>query len=245
MRIFLGLVVVMCFSLSTLVGQGWVDIGIKGGAGLSVMYNDNLWNDRGVDVKFKGGNTYGGKIGINFNNNRAITIDFMSSKIQQAYTFRTPSGNFTINSAYKSFDIPLLYRYNSDYGSYMEVGGQMSMIKSLTETGRPTPYPSLDGMMVEKYYAAVFGFGSYVVGTNNLYLTMGFRMTYGFNDLIDQDGGFNQANYYPFLGSYTPDFPYESYKATNPFTFNFIMELNYDLGYIAKSNCNREAIIFF
>lgn len=245
MRNFLCFVFALCFSFIQMHGQGWIDIGFKGGGGLGMMYNENLWNDRSVEISFKGSNLYGGKVGINFNELHAITVDFLTSKTQQTYKMFTPNGDFSLNYAYKSFDIPVLYRYNSEYGSYMEVGGQLSKIKSVSETGRPTAMVDPQSHMVEKFYGVIFGFGSYMLGTNNLYLTAGFRFMYGVNDLISPAGGKNNLQYYPYAASYTPDPAYLEYKQTHPFTINFILEINYDLGYIVSSNCNRQAVILF
>ena len=104
---------------------------------------------------------------------------------------------------------------------------------SLTTTNR-----SIAKQIIPQYYAAVFGFGANMIGTEGLSLLMGFRFTYGVNDLISKEGGKSQNRYYPMNDSqYTTD--YKSYKATNPLTVRFIVELNFDLGFFAKSKCGK------
>ena len=81
-----------------------------------------------------------------------------------------------------------MYRNNKD-GRYFEVGPLLSRIQSSSRTdsfyGVDAADPFFSSSTLDpKQTGLAFGFGSYVLGTENFGVTMGFRMAYLMTDLF-------------------------------------------------------------
>lgn len=222
--------------------QGWLEAGLKGGYGVSFLINKNFYNDHNFSPKLSFGYMYGGKIGINFNETHAVTIDVTSSMLEQKYNYSTLNSDSTrtIYSGSVSFntlDFLLMYRKASD-GGYIEIGPQYSLISGVKVNdggASGTPAADPESNMIKSYYAAVFGFGGYLVGTENFRITIGFRAAYGLNDIISSTG---KQNNFPV------GFAYSGYKPTNPLTGMMVLEMNFDIGYFARSKCKKRKLRF-
>ena len=260
MRFLLFTVFSLYISLNSFA-QGWVDTGIKGGYGSSALVNPNVWNNTTVEHLLSPAYTFGGKVGLNFNMNYQITLDFLHKGSSQRYLFQ-PELNTVTNGdvrtkwnktvRYSSFDLPLLFRHNSDNGSFFEIGPQFSFMGKINETTDASG-SSVESDVKDNFnstnFGAVVGFGSFLLGSQNTYLVLGFRVHYGLQDLISDKGGKDQTVYYPInnqeLDSYEPGFQFEDYKATNPLSAVVYLEINYDLAYLTRSECKRTALRFF
>lgn len=249
MRFLTFLAVSFLFSLNT-YSQGWIDGGIKGGFGITQLVNKNIWDHSEVVNKITFGNSLGGKLGLNFNLNYQITVDFLYTRANQEFEFQ-PNGNSTTwskNIKYSSFDIPLLFRHNSDNGSFLEIGPQISFIRSF-EQDIDGVNTNIENSFEKTNFGAVVGVGSFMLGSKNLYLVFGIRAHYGFQDLLSNEGGRNSTKYFPVnngeLDSDTETFEFDNYKPTNPLSFMAYLEINYDLAYLARSHCKRTALKFF
>lgn len=233
--------VFLVFTKTLYPQSGWIDAGLKGGYGVNFLVNGNLFSDRYFSPELSFGYMYGGKIGVNFNESHAITIDVTSSMFQQKYNYSVlnPDSSRTTygrSLGFNSLDFLLLYRHSS-YGGYIEIGPQYSMLSKTRWTdGAAVPqYPNVNGFLVNSYYAAVFGFGGYLVGTENFRVTIGFRASYALSDVISPLG---KQNNFPSVT------PYPNYKASNPLTGLMVMELNYDVGYFARTKCKKRKLNF-
>ena len=89
MRFLLFTVFSLYISLNSFA-QGWVDTGIKGGYGSSALVNPNVWNNTTVEHLLSPAYTFGGKVGLNFNMNYQITLDFLH-KDQVSDTYFNPN----------------------------------------------------------------------------------------------------------------------------------------------------------
>lgn len=243
MRKIIVVLATLLLSVNCTYAQGgWFDIGVKGGYGFNFLVNKNFYSDHYFSPKLSGGYMYGGKIGINFNESHALTIDVTSSLFQQKYNYsvlNADSINRTIydrSIAFQTLDVLLLYRHASE-GGYIEVGPQYSMLSNPKWVdGAPNaPYSDVSGFLVKSYYAAVFGFGGYLAGTENFRVILGFRASYSLGDLISPLG---QQNNFP-----SPT-KYDTYKPCNALTGLLVMELNYDVGYFARSKCKKRKLRF-
>lgn len=236
-------------SLNTF-SQAWVDCGIKGGYGATMLTNANIWKEPNVEPLLSGGYSYGGKLGLNFNLNYQITMDFLHRSANQEYLFQpTETENkWTKGIRYNSFDIPLLFRHNSDNGSFLELGPQLSFISKVTETKDDVATDRKD-YFESTNFGAVLGFGSFMLGSNNAYLVFGIRIHYGFQDLISDEAGKNSNTYYPInngeLEVYEAGFSFDEYQKTSPLSALAYLEFNYDLAYLVRSECKRTALRFF
>jgi hypothetical protein len=230
--------------------QKWIDIGAKGMFNSTWILNSNINNDKYAAYDMSFGYGGGGKIGFNFNERNEVTLDILYSTINQKYHSDGVLNKWSreLNLAY--LDLPLLYKSNKE-GTYIEIGPQFSFLMSAKEK---FGFENKDALLdyernpADQYYekkniAAVFGFGSYLFGSENMYVVLGMRVTYGFLDIVSDEGG-KGKEYSPIT---TPDNSNKtsSYRGTNNLTGGFLLEINYDLGYLVSSKCGKRRVIFF
>jgi hypothetical protein len=95
----------------------------------------------------------------------------------------------------------------------------------------------------------VIGVGSFMLGSDNLYLVFGIRAHYGFQDLLSKEGGKGSNTHFPVengeLNEGVEVFKFDKYKRTSPISLLAYLEVNYDLAYLVRSNCKRTALKFF
>ena len=249
MRFLLSSALIFLFSLNTF-SQTWVDCGVKGGYGITNLINSSVWNESKIEPLISTGYAYGGKLGLNFNINYQITVDFIGKSSNQRYLFEPTQtvNKWEKNVNYTSFEIPLLFRHNSDNGSFMEIGPQISFLTGVTETVANNSVDRKDYFETTNF-GAVFGFGSFIFGGDNAYLVFGLRLHYGFQDLLSNAGGKNSTNYFPInngeMDVYESGFEFNSYQPTNPISGLVYLEFNYDLAYLVRSSCKRTVLRFF
>lgn len=237
------------FSLNC-YSQAWVDVGAKGGFGLTQLINANVWEDPLVVNKLSFGNSFGGKLGLNFNLKYQITLDFLYSTSKQTYEFQPSSSEGVWNKdvKYNSFDMPLLFRHNAESGSFLEIGPQISFLSGFTQTQSDTE-TKIDNYFNKTSLGGVIGIGSFMLGSNNTYLVFGVRAHYGFQDILSSEGGKNSNTPFPInngeMNTQEENYEYKDYKSTNPFSVLAYLEINYDLAYLVRSNCKRTALKFF
>ena len=223
--------------------QNWLDIGIKGGYGLTMLYNQNIFDDNAYNHQLSGGYGFGGKLGVNFGESHEVTFDVMSSSFKQGFKYSiidSTDGSPEYNSevTYKALDLILMYRNNNE-GRYFEIGPVLSLIRSGNQSDEFLRYTNADASdsWTKNGYGVAMGFGAYLFGTDNFGITFGARFNYMISDAISQIG---QQNNFPVNKTYN------TYKASHPFSAMIIMEMNYDLGYLAQANCSkRRKIILF
>ncbi len=215
--------------------QTWFDVGLKGGYGLNLMYNKNYFSDNNFTPKMSFGYMYGGKVGFNFNEDHSVTMDVISSAFNQGYYYNrlnadSSRSNYSRSISFNSINILLLYR-KMKAASYFEVGPQYSAILKATGNDDIAGKSDVSGYLAKSYYSLALGFGGFVVGTENFGVTIGFRFSYSLSDAISPEG---KSVHFPSQTNYS------SYSPTNPFTGIMVMELNYDLGFIAKAKCGKK-----
>lgn len=241
MRKLLTLVIVAFLSFNS-YSQSWMDLGLKGGWGLNFLYNKNILDDADMNERFSTGFTFGGKLGWNFNDSHELTIDVMYGKFSQAYKYNVTdsatgaSPEYDRSFSFTGLNFLLLYRHNND-GRYAEIGPMYSTISNVTLTDEFFNTIDYDFKQHANpgYFGLAFGFGGYLVGTENFGITMGARFTYSFGDSFADDG----MNF-PAMKTYT------SYTPSHPITAMLIMEANLDFAYMAKAKCkNKRKLILF
>lgn len=235
------LIAIMLFSINIAFSQTWFDIGLKGGIGTSFMYNSQIFDDQEIVHKFKPGYTFGAKLGFNFIQEHQITFDIMKTTYKQGFTYR-PADWTAVNDAERDYtfgglDMLLMYRANKN-GTYFEVGPQWSTystIKFSDNGGTIFNEDAVADMITKSNFGMAIGFGGYIFGTDNFGVTTGLRFNYMFNDMASSDG--TAANF-PIL---------KDVGKTNP-THNigalFIIEMNYDFGYLVSSRCGQRTKLF-
>ena len=129
-----------------------------------------------------------------------------------------------------------MYRHTKN-ASYFEIGPQISTIKKAVGSDNATNTTNADisGNLVKTYYSAVIGAGGILAGTENFRVILGFRVMYALSDIVSPQG---QSNNFPTGNTYS------SYQKSNPLSAMMVMELNYDLGFFASSNCKKKKTSF-
>lgn len=247
----------LLLSLFTLSGfitnaQFWLDLGIKGGAGPTFLVNKNMMNDRLVEPVLTIGYGYGGKLGLNFNDNHELTFDVMLNKLNQEYsitdTVIKPKTFWTKNLSLSTLDLALLYRFHKN-GTYFEIGPQYSMVRKVSQSNIVTNTTTdAKSYIASSYYSGILGFGSDFIGSQNFSFLIGFRFAYSLSDLLSEAGGKGKPYSFPvndFMKDRSYAVLYDSYTPFKALTAMLIMEFNFDMGYFAKSNCKKKRVRFF
>ncbi len=230
----------------SLYAQGWLDIGLKGGYGLDFLLNKNISNDKTHTMKLSYGYTYGGKLGWNFNDEHAVTLDVLYSGFSQTYDYYkvnpTPDSSKSFyNKSFKfnSLDFLFMYRHVKN-ASYFEIGPQFSTIKkaAITDNRPLSTNGDISDNLVKTYYSAVIGAGGMLAGTENFRVMIGFRLMYVLGDIISPQGQ---------LTNFPSNYNYSTYQKSNPLSAMMVLELNYDLGYFASTKCrsNKKTFLLF
>ena len=241
-RLFLS----ACVSVLALIGfaQGsshfYFDLGLKGGYGLNLLVNKNILNDKHVFSEFSFAPTFGARLGGNFNERHSINIEVLSSSFKQDYTIRTDSLAWNKTIAFKTLDVALLYKKFVE-GTYIEVGPEVAFMSKASETNSVTGNRDITKEVVPTYFAGVFGFGANFLGNDNFCVMAGVRATYSFTDILSDGAG--KSNVYSLNDNFYKS-GYTSYKTTNPLTIRLMIEVSFDMGYFARSNCKKKRTKF-
>lgn len=225
----------------SLYSQSWLEIGLKGGYGLDFLINKNVSSDVTHTSKFSFGYMYGGKLGWNFNEEHAVTFDVLYSGFGKSYEYYmlNPDSSKTFSNksfSFNSLDFLLMYRHIKN-ASYFEIGPQFSTVKKAVGSDDLSNTKNVDisDNLVKTYYSGVIGAGALLAGTENFRVTLGFRVIYAFDDIVSAYG---QNNYFPSGNKY------DTYKKTNPLSAMMVIEFNYDLGFLASTNCKKKKVSF-
>lgn len=225
---------IILFSICTF-SQTWFDAGLKGGYGVNLLYNQNYFNDRNFTPTLSYGYMYGGKIGFNFNEEHSITFDANTSYFNQGFSYSVLNADstrsqFSRNVGFNSLNFLLMYR-KMKASSYVEIGPQYSTVMKARGNDSFSGNSDISPYLAKSYYSLVLGFGGFVMGTENFGITVGMRIAYTLNDIISPQG--QQVNF-------PSPTNYPSYKPSNPVSAMMVMELNYDLGYLASAKCGKK-----
>ena len=238
-KIVLTALVFLVFKIG--FSQTWFDVGLKGGIGTSFMYNSQIFDDQAIVHKFRPGYSFGGKLGFNFIQEHQITFDLMKSTYKQGFTYKpegwTGSSDAVRDITFGGLDMLLMYRANRN-GTYFEVGPQWSTYSTVkfADNGLSVfTEEEVSKMITKSNFGMAIGFGGYIFGTDNFGVTTGFRINYMINDMATEEG--NTANF-PILK------PVGKFNATHNLGVLFVIEMNYDFGYLVSSNCGQRSKLF-
>lgn len=219
--------------------EPFLDLGLKFLVGPS-MYNSNVFTgDTDIyEHKFNSFGFGGGaKIALDFTDNLAIAAEGLYMMNQQVYKLVDPaSGEKVIKSS--AIEIPVMLRYNDGSGGYTEGGYTYSKMLSVTETVNESIQDAMD-LYAGARHGLVFGFGGYLFGSEDFAVSGGFRIRYDLTDIVGTPfSERNDPSYYALDNAVT--------KKTNPLSFMFNIELNYDLGFVmARNPCTGRRKMLF
>jgi len=242
-----SLFIVVCFFLA-LVGfaqsssKFYFDIAAKGGHGLTLLMNKNIFNDKHIVSEISFGSTFGGRLGGNFNENHSVNVEVLSSTFRQRYNLKTDSLSWNKTISFTTLDVAFLYRHFVE-GTYIEVGPEFAFIKRAGEENSISGNTDITKNFVPNYMAGVLGFGANLIGSDNINVMLGFRASYSLTDIISDAGGKSNNRSYPLNDNFYKT-TYTSYSSTNPLTLRILLEISFDLGYFTNSNCNKNRTRF-
>ncbi len=217
----------------------WLDAGIKGGFGLTILGNKNLFDDNTYSHLLSGSYNGGAKFGINFGTTHGITFDAMLSRQNQKFDYTVGGVDFSNELTWTNLDMYLLYRASMS-GAYIELGPMLSNLRSMkqVDTGRilDASVDSAESFYSEKSYHAVFGVGGYMAGAENFTVMVGLRAHYALDDFISERGGAGMTSPSPYPATVSQN-TYDSYVETRPIFIEFMVELNFGIGYFARTTC--------
>jgi len=231
----------LLFSLiNPLFSQTWFDVGIKAGATTAFWYNKQFFDNQYLQHNFKISSGFGAKIGFNFVQEHQLTFDVFSTGFRQGFSYH-PEGSAFGEKASREFgsrgtDLLFMYRSNRN-GTYFEVGPVWTFYKKVTfrDTGtNPISPAKIDDLTIKKNFGLVAGLGGYIFGTDNFGVTTGLRFSYMFYDLANANG--RNVNF-PFFTQANSD-------PTNLIGIMFVVEMNYDFGYLVSPRCGQRSKLF-
>lgn len=160
----------------------------KGGMASTWLFNKNI-SDKGAeqDYAMAWGSSYGAGINLYYKN-IGIAIEGLASKHTGGYAGdRGVLGKYSSHVTLKGYQIPVLLKFKSDGGVYLEAGVQANGISNATyhyqgdliETTK-----NVTSNYSKNFMSAVLGFGANVKLSKKipLGLLFGVRLNYGFAD---------------------------------------------------------------
>lgn len=227
----------------------WLDAGIKIQTGFTALYNANATTASETtpaqqwDNTLASGTKYGAKIGINFNYT-GVSFDFMRGTYRGKFQEVDLVNGGTAREdeiSITSTDIYMLFR-NAKHKGYIELGPKLSLIHNVKDNQDPST-PNLKDSYETKNFAAVLGFGTYILGPPDGRFSgiLGFRFEYGFQDIVNANGRSNAD------GTSRVPVNYGGPEAsTNPIFAGIVFEFNWGIGGVGQARCGeRSKFIWF
>lgn len=214
----------------------WLDAGVKGSYGPNMMVNTDILNGFNYTPKINGSYSVGAKFGINFGEYYAITVDGMYSQFKQQFTYKEDQSASSLVNEYRwsNWDLYPLFRYNRSI-NYIEFGPRISFLRDAKQANAGSSFTDVTNDFNDTNMAAILGFGWYAAGDDAFTAIIGIRLGYQLADFVSPEG---IANNQIKLGIV------EGSASTNPAFVHFVFELNWGLGYYAKTVCGGRARFF-
>jgi hypothetical protein len=238
-KIFLGLALIATgFSVNA---QKQFNIGLGGGIYSTWLVNKNV-SDQGDDLDFAV--TFSPQIGVNasyyFNEKLGLSTGLLFSGNSQKYQGEIKDGSGKILNSYEAkiklsyLDVPLLLRFGGGKnGAYFEFGPQFGFLMGAKEEFESTPANSnflftdhtdkdVSDNLSGSNVAGVIGFGVDIDASENISITTGLRLGYGFTDVTKEYTDAEATALYlsdnlsfPSFWAHTDDDNNFKYKSTN------------------------------
>ena len=214
----------------------WLDAGVKGSYGPNMLVNSDILNGFNYNPKINGSYSVGAKFGINFGEYYALTIDGMYSQFKQQFTYtQDQSASAALNEyRWSNWDLYPLFRYNRTI-NYIELGPKISFLRDAKQANAGSSFADVTSDFNDTNISGVLGFGWYAAGDDAFTAIIGVRLGYQFAEFVSEEG---LANNQIKLGLI------EGNATTNPAFVHFVFELNWGLGYYAKTVCGGRARFF-
>lgn len=249
-----------------------IEVGFRGAAASNWLFNKNVSDAGTQSYAAAFSYNYGFDAALDINEHVAIEANLLFGTMTQGYNgkFGTneyipegepvqPNESYTSSNQLTYMGIPLLFRFGSGNGAYIELGPEYQIINGATYkanySGQPAGTPSSISGSVSSAFATsniqgILGFGDdFQIGSTGLNIITNLRFYYGFTDLKGVDGlGQNMATTLPngssndalyktpYGGTSSPY--YSGYQPTHSAGVSFSIGLYYYFG-LTKNNGGR------
>ena len=223
------------FCLNLNAQEFWFEAGLKGGGGLSFLYNKNIVDDSNWDYALTPMYGVGAKFSCNFGPYHGVFFEGLYNKSGQDWTYNiaTSTNDFDYSVEWQSIDLYVLYRGIRNR-AYFEIGPRYSLIQKFEQTALMGTTETTD-FYESSYFGAALGFGGYIAGSETFSVGIGMRLNYGFGDIVN-DKGLAEGNGFP---NPVKDIAYETEEKTNIMFAQFLVEFNFGVGRFAKTACSE------
>ncbi len=222
--------------------QWWFDAGVSGAWGSTGLIDDNVFDHGSYKQKLSSGTAFGGRLGINYGYHVGLIVEYGGATSKQQYNY---SGESPFNTfQWKHNNLTTMFRYSGN-GAYVEFGAQFSSVKDVELENVVWPVANVTEKFSDNYTSGVFGFGSYLMGSELLTVNLGVRVYWAFNDAVNETG---KAEYYPIVTSVPNVQPgtWDPSVKTHAAAAMLRLEINYAFGHFAKEGCHdRWKLILF
>lgn len=215
----------------------WIDAGLKLDGGTGMFLNKAILDSYESEPKF--GSLYGAgaKLGFNFGDYHAITVDGMYHWLSQKNSIGLADDKtrFVKHTSMNAIDIYGMYRYTRRL-SYIELGVKYSMYSNILQSLEDVNVSKASTFFNTTNLSPVLGLGVNVAGSGAFTTIVGFRVGYGLHDMINEKGA--EVHYFSL-----PLIP-KDYTGTHPIFAEFVIEFNFGIGYYAKAACSKRPKFF-
>lgn len=212
------------------MAQFWMEAGLKGATGTTLLYNKNIFDDSGASYKMKSDFAVGPRIAFNFGESNGVILEGLFSQSKAYYSSTSGAQAQALNYVWQNIDAYLMYRYYYER-SFIEIGPKFSTLNKMEQNAL-----DVKSKFNNQNLGAAFGFGGFLAGSQNLSLGLNFRFDYNFSDFISAEG---KTGNYPFTLS-----TYPSYSKTSPIVARVGLDLTFALGGTAQAQCGRRVFFF-
>ncbi len=171
-------------------------IGMAGGIYSTWLVNKNV-SDQGDDLDFAA--TFGGQLGVEaqyyFKDNFGLSFGLLYTGHNQKYTGDVGNNvSYDAKTKMRYLDIPILLRFGGgSKGAYFEFGPQFGMLMTAKDEYATSPSSPLDYKDKDRKdnfkgsnIAGILGFGVDIDASENVLITTGLRLGYGFTDVTKE-----------------------------------------------------------
>tara|TARA_B110000483_G_C17997572_1_gene466011 strand:- start:23 stop:736 length:714 start_codon:yes stop_codon:yes gene_type:complete len=214
-----------------------IDVQAKGAANSTWLLNKNI-SDKGASQDYAAawGSSYGVAANAYFGMT-GVGIEFLYSTHNAAYTGAysindVSTGSYTSNVKLQTIQIPLMLKFQSEKGAYIELGPQLTNISSaqFERNGELIGIPfneekEVTDLYTGSYFSGVLGFGSKIAfGDLPLGMLVGLRLQYSFGDLMGVDG-----EGYALGSEEEPGFWHPTHEPTQAVSGGIVIGLTYTI----------------